>query len=204
MTRRISGVFVLLALSALAFTMGTPALADTVTFSTTGGFSASGGASSAIFGSGPNTLTLSYSGIVNSTVGTPTNSSAGFMIASVLGTGGDAAGTFTLTIDQTVPSLGSGGLSGALSGTISESSSGGMLDFSSTTLVLGDVTYTLQQPPGGYDLVPPTTLNGETSIQMHVDTSTVPEPAFLGLTGLGFFGIVGITFLRNRRLRVRG
>jgi hypothetical protein len=126
------------------------------------------------------------------------------MIASVLGTGGDAAGTFTLTIDQTVPSLGSGGLSGALSGTISESSSGGTLDFSSTTLVLGDVTYTLQQPPGGYDLVPPTTLNGETSIQMHIDTSTVPEPAFLGLTGLGFFGIVGITFLRNRRLRVRG
>jgi hypothetical protein len=204
MTRRISGVFVLLALSALAFTMGTPALAEPVTFSTTGGFSASGGASSAIFGSGPNTLTLSYSGIVNSTVGTPTNSSAGFMIASVLGTGGDAAGTFTLTIDQTVPSLGSGGLSGALSGTISESSSGGTLDFSSTTLVLGDVTYTLQQPPGGYDLVPPTTLNGETSIQMHIDTSTVPEPAFLGLTGLGFFGIVGITFLRNRRLRVRG
>jgi hypothetical protein len=39
---------------------------------------------------------------------------------------------------------------------------------------------------------------------MHIDTSTVPEPAFLGLTGLGFFGIVGITFLRNRRLRVRG
>jgi hypothetical protein len=192
------------ALSALAFTMGTPALAEPVTFSTTGGFSASGGASSATFGFGLNTLTLSYAGIVDSTVGTPTNSSAGFITASVTGTGGDAAGTFTLTIDQTAPSVGSGGLDGDLSGTISSNSSLGTLDFTSTSLTLGGIVYTLQQPPGGYDLVPPTTLNGETSIQMHIDTSTVPEPAFLGLTGLGFFGIVGITFLRNRRLRVRG
>ena len=204
MTRRISGVFVLLALSALAFTMGTPALAEPVTFSTTGGFSASGGASSAIFGSGPNTLTLSYSGIVNSTVGTPTNSSAGLITASVTGTGGDAGGTFTLTIDQTAPSVGSGGLDGDLSGTISSNSSLGTLDFTSTSLTLGDIVYTLQQPPGGYDLVPPSTLNGETSIQLNTTASAVPEPAFLGLTGLGFFGIVGITFLRNRRLRVRG
>jgi|CZKS01.1.fsa_nt_gi hypothetical protein len=204
MTRRISGVFVLLALSALAFTMGTPALAEPVTFSTTGGFSASGGASSATFGFGLSTLTLSYAGIVDSTVGTPTNSSAGLITASVTGTGGDAGGTFTLTIDQTAPSVGSGGLDGDLSGTISSNSSLGTLDFTSTSLTLGDIVYTLQQPPGGYDLVPPSTLNGETSIQLNTTASAVPEPAFLGLTGLGFFGIVGITFLRNRRLRVRG
>lgn len=205
MNRKNSGVFVLLALTALAFTMGTPALADMVTFSTTGGFSESGGASSATFGVGPNTLTLSYAGITDSTVGTPTNSSAGFITASVTGTGGDASGTFTLTIDQTAPTVGSGGINGDLSGTITSNSSSGTLDFISSSLTLGDIVYTLQQPPGGYDLVPPNTLDGETSIQFHVvATSAVPEPAFLSLTGLGFFGIVGITFLRNRRLRVRG
>jgi len=204
MSRGTSGVFVLIVLTAIAFTMGTPAFADMVTFSTTGGFSESGGASSATFGVGPNTLTLSYMGITDSTVGTPTNSSAGFIMASVTGTGGDASGTFTLTIDQTVPTVGSGGLDGDLSGTITFNSSSGTLDFTSTSLTLGNIVYTLQQPPGGYDLVPPNTLDGDTSIQFHlVANSTVPEPAFLSLTGLGFLGIVVIAFLRNRRLRVR-
>src|ERR1039457_131122 len=103
MTRRISGVFVLLALSALAFTMGTPALAEPVTFSTTGGFSASGGASSATFGFGLSTLTLSYAGIVDSTVGTPTNSSAGLITASVAGPVGTAGGPFPLLTNQAPP-----------------------------------------------------------------------------------------------------
>jgi hypothetical protein len=204
MPRRISGVFLVLALSALAFMTVTPALADMVTYSTTGSFSASGGLSSATFGTLPDTLMLSYSGIASSSVDTPSNGSAGFITASITGLGGTASGNFTLTIDQTVPTVASGGLSGALSGTIKATSSGGTLDFSTTSLTLGDVIYTLQQPPGGYDLVPPSTLGGETSIQMHITTSAVPEPAFLGLTGLGFFGIVGITFLRNRRLRARG
>jgi hypothetical protein len=205
MTRRFSGAFLVLALSALAFMTVTPALADMVTYSTTGGFSESGGGTSATFGVGPNTLTLTYSGIVSSMVDTPSNGSAGFITASITGLGGTASGNFMLTIDQTAPTVATGGFAGALSGTITENSSGGTLDFSTTTLNLGGVVYTLQQPPGGYDLVPPSTLNGETSIQLHITSSAVPEPAFLGLTGLGFFGIVGITFLlRNRRLHVRG
>ena len=201
MTRRV--LFIVLALSALAFMTVTPALAEDVTYSTTGGFSASGGATSAIFGSGANTLTLSFSGIVGSTVDASpsTNGSAGFIIASVTGKGGVAAGNFTLTIDQTAPSVGSGGLSGALSGKITTNASNGTLNFTSTTLTLGDVVYTLQQPPGGYELVPPSTLNGETSIQMRIDATAVPEPAFFGLTGLGFLGLAGITFRRYRQSR---
>jgi hypothetical protein len=203
MTRRVSAVFTLLALSTLAFMTVTPALAESVTYSTTGGFSANGGASSATFGAGANTLTLSFSGIVGSTVDASpiTNGSAGFIIASITGTGGTAAGSFTLTIDQTAPSVGSGGLSGALSGKITSNSSNGTLDFTSTTLTLGDVEYTLQQPPGGYELVPPSTLNGETSIQLQINATAVPEPAFFGLTGLGFLGLAGITFRRYRQAR---
>ena len=217
MTRRLSGVFAglpsatdpraVLVVLTLAFMTVTPALATTITYSTTGGFSASGGASSATFGSGGNTLTLSFSGIVNSTVDAnpTTNGSAGFITASVIGAGATAAGSFTLTIDQTAPSVGSGGLSGALFGNISANSSSGTLDFSTTTLTLGSIVYTLQQPPGGYDLVPPSTLNGETSIQLQITApSAVPEPSFFGLTGLGLFSMAGITFRCYFRSRARG
>jgi hypothetical protein len=201
MTRRISGVFLVLALSALAFMTVTPALADMVTYSTTGGFPV---ATSETFGVGLNTLTLTYTGIVNSSVNTPSNGSAGVITASVTGSGATASGAFTLTIDQTVPSVLSGFVSGALAGTITGNSSSGRLDFSTTSLTLGDEVYTLQQPPGGYALVPPSSNGGATTIQLNITSSVVPEPAFLSLTGLGFFGIVGITFLRNRRLRARG
>jgi hypothetical protein len=201
MPRRFPGVFLVLALSALAFMTVTPALADMVTYSTTGGFPV---ATSETFGVGPNTLTLTYTGIVPASVDTPSNGSAGFITASITGTGASASGPFMLTIDQIAPTVATGGFSGALSGLITSDSSMGTLDFSTTSLTLGDEVYTLQQPLGGYALVPPNTNGGVTSIQLHITTSVVPEPLFLGLTGLGLFGIVGITFLRNRRLRARG
>lgn|ERR1017187_1284250 len=201
MTRRT--LFIVFALSVLAFMTVTPALAEAVTYSTTGGFSASGGAASATFGGSGNTLTLTFAGIVSSTVDASpvTNGSGGIIQASVTGTGGTAAGDFTLTINQTAPSVGSGGLSGVLSGAISANSSTGRLDFAATTLTLGDVQYTLQQPPGGYELVPPSTLFGQTSIQLEITATAVPEPAFFGLTGLGFLGLAGITFRRYRQSR---
>jgi hypothetical protein len=191
----------MLALASLAFMSVTPALAEPVTYSTTGGFSASGGASSATFGGAGNTLTLSFAGVASTTVTADptTNGSAGTITASITGTGGTATGTFTLTIDQTDPSVGSGGLSGALSGTITSNSSSGTLSFTSTALTLGDITYTLQQPPGGYDLVPPNTNGGMTSIQLQINATAVPEPAFFGLTGLGFFGLAGIAYRRYRQ-----
>jgi len=195
-----------LALSVLAFMTVTPALAESVTYSTTGGFSAAAGASSATFGGGADTLTLSFAGITDATVDASpiTNGSAGVITASVTGAGGTASGSFTLTIDQTAPSVGSGGLSGALSGIITSNSSTGTLNFSATTLTLGDIEYTLQQPAGGYELVPPNTLGGQTSIQLQINATAVPEPAFFGLTGLGFFSLAGITFRRYRQLRTRG
>jgi hypothetical protein len=205
MTRRLSAVHVVLTLSALAFTTVTPALAEAVTYSTTGGFSASGGAGSATFGGAGNTLTLTFSGIDDAMVDAApsSNASAGFIMAAVTGTGGTATGNFTLTIDQTEPSVASGGLSGVLSGQITSNTSTGIVDFTSTTLTLGNVLYTLQQPVGGYELVPPSTLNGETSIQMQIDVTTVPEPAFFGLTGLGFLVIAGITYRRRRQSRAQ-
>jgi hypothetical protein len=178
-----------------------PAFAEDVTYSTTGGFSASGGASSATFGGGSNTLTLAFAGQSTATLDASpsTNGSAGFIEASVTGTGNTASGTFTLTIDQTAPSVGTGGLSGNLSGTITSNSSGGLLDFTSTSLTLGNIVYTLQQPPGGYELVSPATLMGETSIQFNITATALPEPTFYGLTGMGFAGLLAMAFHRKKQ-----
>jgi hypothetical protein len=206
MTRKISGVCLVLTLSVLALLTVTPALAEAITYSTTGGFSANGGASFATFGGGGNTLTLSFNPIASSMVIAPpaTNASAGSFTAAVAGTGGTATGSFTLNINQTAPTVATGGLSGALSGSITSNASTGTINFSSTSLTLGNVVYTLQQPPGGYDLVPPSTNGGVTTFQMRIDVTAVPEPAFFGLTGLSFVVLAGITFRRYRKSRARG
>lgn len=176
------------------------AYATTVTYSTAGTFT--GGTDStdqAIFGSGANTLTLDFvpqSGV--SVDADPlTHGSAGFLEATVTGTGATASGDFWLTIDQTVPGAASGTVSGVLSGSISVNNSTATLDFSSTTLDLDGITYTIQEPMGGIDLVPPSTLNGEESIQMDI-VATTPEPSSLLLLGTGLLGLAVVLFRKFR------
>ena len=175
----------------------TLAYATTVTYSTAGAFT--GGTDStnqAIFGTGANTLTLEFSPQSSASVDASptTNASAGFLTAVVKGTGASASGDFQLTIDQTVPGSASGMVSGVLSGKISGNSSTGLLDFSSTSLDLDGVWYTIQQPVGGMELVPPTTLNGEESIQMDITSTITPEPSSLLLLGTGLLGLALVMF----------
>lgn len=187
---------------AVALAMALPAHGTMVTYSTTGGFSASGGGSSATFTLGGNNATLSFNGVTNATVNASpiTFASAGsIQVQTVSSTGVPLSGTFTLGIQQSSPTSNSGTLLGNLTGSVSFSSSTGSLAFSSTALTLGDVTYTLLAPGSGYQLVPPTTNNGITTLEMMLEVSQpVPEPSFFALTGLGFVGMGLVMFRRFR------
>ena len=143
--RKFSGLFLAWALAAVTLVTAAPALAVTVDYSTTDAFTCSSctgsGTTAVTYGTGSNTLTLTFNGIPAGIVATPMNASAGDVIASTTGTGAMITGgsSFLLTISQTVPSVGYGNLTAALSGTITTpppDSSSAVLNFSTITLTL--------------------------------------------------------------------
>lgn len=181
-----------LVIPAVAVVIAAPAHGTMVTYSTTGGFSASGGGSSATFTLGSNTATLTFNGITNATVNASpvTFASAGSIQVQTVSTSGvPLGGTFTLNINQSSPASGTGALLGNLTGSVTFSSSSGNLDFTSTALTLGNVTYTLLAPGAGYQLVPPTTNNGVTTMELMLAVTQLPEPGFFALTGFLFAGM---------------
>lgn len=181
-----------------------PAHATIVDYSTTGTITCSGctgsGTSSVTFGP----LTLTYLPIAAGSVNASpsTNASAGEIKITDTSTSSTAInGTFSLQINQTTPSAGSGNLdTGTLTGSLSTNGSTGLLMFTGSTLNLGGIQYTLDSFSflKDYVLVPPSS-GGITSLEMNV-TSTLPEPTFMALTAFGFAGMGVVAFRRRRQV----
>jgi hypothetical protein len=166
--------------------------APIVSFSTAGDFG--GGGNTITFGGNmgdPGTATLTYSPTTN-TLDAPSNSNFGDIQMSTVGEfTGDANTTFTLTINQTQPTVGSSSeIAGTITGTFARiNATDFQLLFSTNSTTIGDVTYFLQP---FYFLVPPTSgagggaIAGNTTLQGTITAQApVPEPATMMLLGTG-------------------
>lgn len=197
--------YVLAAVTAAAAAFAaTPASAQLVTYNTNGSTLQCGTAAncSAItgnsirFGTGVNSLVLSYDPILSATVSAPSNISLGAIDSSnLLASNYDITGVLLNILLFSTPPGSSGSLpQGSISGTLAGFSSNATLSFLSGGVTIGGFNYAVTNSP--LSINPPSSNAGVTTIQGRV--TAVPEPATWAMMLLGFGGI-GFAMRRRRQ-----
>jgi len=214
---RLQSISRLAVMAALAIA---PAFAVNVTYSTTGSFNSTApctGGTSLTGCGGAGSVSITYGALTNNTVSTLggiTNASFGSFTAST-GTGYTipTGESFTLSISQSVPTVaGPQTLSDVFQGQITGNSSNVELQFTggnpavTLTTFQGAAVYQFNLAGVLYDvdeftsIVPNSTNQGVVTIQGAINASAVPEPAFYGLTGVGFAGLLAMAIRRRRQI----
>lgn len=163
--------------------------AETITYSTSGVFTST---STNVINVG-NGMTITFLPLSSNSVTAPPPTFGSLGTFEVSGSPGPSSAfsdTFTLTITQSAPSGGSGDFTATVSGAVTVNASVATAVFNTPySIVLGDVSYTLLSP--SLPLVPPSTNNGDTTVEAQITTSVptpasvIAAPALLGLMYLG-------------------
>lgn len=166
----------LVLIAMVGFVFSTLALADTVSFQTSGTFSSVA-------------YPISFTGVSYTNVGTPTYASLGNFFASGCSSTCSGSESFTLDIQQSQPpTTNTGTLSALITGNLYWNSSNVTVNFGQTSVTLNGITYQLMQS------VYYINFNQNTSVSSDVST---PEAGSMLLLGVGLLAFAGI----SRKLR---
>jgi len=177
--------------------------AQTVTFSTTGAFSGGGCSTASCLFDG---FTLSFTPVGSNTFMSGSLVDLGsFSTQCVSCTNGviqnfPAGVVFTLTVNQTNPSSGSGNFSGSVSGTLSYNPAFSSLIWmpTSNSLNIGAVNYQLViDNTGNFNIEVPTPDANPNPTVVKAFVTVTPEPSTVALMATGLLGLVPV--MRRRR-----
>ena len=173
--------------AAFSLLCASQATAQSVTFSTAGCFGGGCVAQPIATTNGNNTAQLTFNQQELTTVNTGTPSgftSADLGTLTVAGLGTFSSTPFTLQVNQTAPTAGSGNFGGSLSGTLIQKGSDVRIVFSNTSILIGGVTYILVNLTDGNTLkLDPNATGGITRITADITTTIIPTAAPVSITG---------------------